>query len=290
MEGWTRLMTNPYFYIIQHRATGLYYAGVRYAKGCDSSDLLTEGGYKTSSKRVISIIENEGIDSFVKRKVKQFGSSAEAIAHEIKFLRRVDARSNKNFINASNNDGGYAVEKENFKKIMLERHGVEHPLQLPNIKEKIKNTCLRKYGTEFATQSNVVKEKIKRTCERKYGTTWLNSEEFKNKRRATMLEKYGVTNSTLKHKESMKSKTSGEKHRLFTGHYVTPNGKYASAYLAIDGNDGLTRKNVYSLCMNPDKIISRTQFSHMSYLRESFGEKAIGKTPRELGFWFEPKQ
>jgi len=145
-------MKKPYFYILQHIKSGLFYAGVRYAKGCDSNDLMTELGYKTSSKRIAHLIEEDGLDSFIIRKLRHFDSAEDAIKHETKFLNKVDARSNEKFLNASNNDGGFTLQTDAFKKLMMDRYGVEHPLQLEHVKEKAKITCIKKYGTAFATQ------------------------------------------------------------------------------------------------------------------------------------------
>ena len=55
---------NPYFYIIRNKNSGLKYAGCKYSKDSDPSNLLTTSGYLTSSKVIHRIIASEGIDSF----------------------------------------------------------------------------------------------------------------------------------------------------------------------------------------------------------------------------------
>ena len=58
-EGLT--VNHPFFYIIQHIPSGKYYAGYCCKKShCDSSKLMTEEGYKTSSKIIKEFIKNEG--------------------------------------------------------------------------------------------------------------------------------------------------------------------------------------------------------------------------------------
>ena len=91
-------MSNPYFYILQEKSTGKYYAGSRTAKGCHPSDLLST--YHTSSTTVTKI----GTDNFIIRKLV---SRADAYEYESLFLQRVDARNNDRFYNKHNNEGDH---------------------------------------------------------------------------------------------------------------------------------------------------------------------------------------
>lgn len=72
--------TTPYVYYVFHRPTRSYYIGVRYAKGCNPSDLWKT--YYTSSKRIHSLIESYGKDSFFYYCVKEFQNSEEALKFE----------------------------------------------------------------------------------------------------------------------------------------------------------------------------------------------------------------
>lgn len=63
---------------------------------------MTESGYKTSSKVVKRLIENDGLSSFKIVRIKLFGSGKEAIEYEYRFLTKVNAMCNENFLNASN--------------------------------------------------------------------------------------------------------------------------------------------------------------------------------------------
>lgn len=44
--------------------------------------------------------------------------------------------------------------QEKYKKINLERYGVEHPSQLQEIKEKVKQTNNERYGSNYYSQTN----------------------------------------------------------------------------------------------------------------------------------------
>lgn len=94
----------PYFYVIQEISTGMYYAGSKYAKNSNPKNLMVEGGYTTSSSVINNLIEKNGIESFVVRKIKTFNTAIEAYNYETKFLKKVNAKSNPKFYNAHNND------------------------------------------------------------------------------------------------------------------------------------------------------------------------------------------
>ena len=95
----------PYFYIIQDVRNGMYYAGSRYSKKAKPSELLTENGYKTHSKKVKWVIKEHGLKSFVIRKIRTFESAEQAYDYETRFLQKVDARNHHKFYNGHNNDG-----------------------------------------------------------------------------------------------------------------------------------------------------------------------------------------
>ncbi len=55
-----RYSKTPYFYIIEHTSSGIYYAGSKYAKDADPNILLEHSGYLTSSNTIHIIIKKEG--------------------------------------------------------------------------------------------------------------------------------------------------------------------------------------------------------------------------------------
>ena len=183
----------PYFYIIQHIESGKYYAGVKYARNANPDNLLKSNGYQTSSYRIQNIILEEGVESFVIRKIKLFETGEEALDYESRFLRRVNAAFNDNFLNRSNNSiSALNTDWEKHKQTCLEKFGVENPFQSEEVKEKSKQTMLERHGFEYPMQSEDVKNKSKQTCLEKFGCEIpMQSEEVKKKSKQTCLERYG---------------------------------------------------------------------------------------------------
>jgi hypothetical protein len=98
------------------------------------------------------------------------------------------------------NKGGAFCEscnKENalkkYKKAMIDKYGVESPLQSKEIQLKLKSTNLLKYGTEHPYQSKEVQDKTKATNLLKHGVeNPFQSEKVKDKIKKTNLERFGV--------------------------------------------------------------------------------------------------
>jgi hypothetical protein len=88
----------PYFYIIQHIATGAYYAGYKSCKP-NSLAFMTPDGYQTSSKTVKNIIAKEGLDSFRIIRIHHFETKEEAFKYETRFLKKVGVPYNSRFLN-----------------------------------------------------------------------------------------------------------------------------------------------------------------------------------------------
>lgn len=73
--------------------------------------------------------------------------------------------------------------------------GVEHPLQCQELKDKAVQTNREKFGTDWALGNREFHEKCFDTMEKKYGyRTSFESPELMAKARETMIEKYGVEN------------------------------------------------------------------------------------------------
>ena len=186
----------PYFYIIQHINSGKYYSGVKYAENSNPDTFLQPNGYQTSSHVVKQIIFEEGLESFIIRKIKIFETGEEALDYESRFLRRVNASFNESFLNRSNNSiGSLNVDSEKRKQTCLDNLGYEYPMQSKEVREKSKQTCLENYGVENPSQSSKIQEKKRQTFLENYGVeNPFQSEEIKNKIKKTNLEKYGVEN------------------------------------------------------------------------------------------------
>lgn len=100
--------TIPYTYSVTHKKTAIHYYGSRYSRGCSPDDLFKT--YFTSCKIIHNLIKTEGISGFIIKIRKTFNDVFSCIAHENKFLKRIDARNNSKFFNRQNetihtNDG-----------------------------------------------------------------------------------------------------------------------------------------------------------------------------------------
>lgn len=73
--------------------------------------------------------------------------------------------------------------KEKYKKTSLDRYGVENPNMSKSVRDKTKETCIRKYGYSNPFLNPKVIELNKE---------WMSSNEFKEKSKITLLDKYGV--------------------------------------------------------------------------------------------------
>ena len=97
--------------------------------------------------------------------------------------------------------GGYCqkctnnIKKINIKNTCFKKYGVEHALQVKDIREKCKNTIMQKYGVENISQNNNIKSQKKETCFKNYGVEVSSqSNEIRKKTKQTCLDKYGVEN------------------------------------------------------------------------------------------------
>lgn len=109
----------PYTYLIKHKPTGLVYYGVRTANKVDASkDLWKE--YFTSSKKVHTLLEETGHDSFEIEIRKEFDTAEQAIAWEIKVLKRCKVLEDERWINA--NVAGYILPTDEIRAKISQFH------------------------------------------------------------------------------------------------------------------------------------------------------------------------
>jgi len=79
----------------------------------------------------------------------------------------------------------------------------------------------------------------------------------------------------------------GRKHPSVNGHYVTPWGKFLTAGEAYEANDCLLHHNtIRGWCKDSNRVIQRQSYGQSWYIR-SLGEEVIGKTFKEIGFYYE---
>jgi hypothetical protein len=110
-------MTQPFVYIVRNINTGMRYAGVKYAKNCQPSDLLVT--YLTSSKIVKSLLK-ENINCFEITNIIEFENKEDAIEFEEVLLSTVDAASSHDWYNQAN---GKAINSEVVRRTCNEKYG-----------------------------------------------------------------------------------------------------------------------------------------------------------------------
>jgi len=121
----------PFTYRIYCRPTGQYYYGSRYSKHCHPSQLWKT--YYTSSKVVKQLILEHGEDAFDVKITKTFESKELAREWEYRFLCKVKASVNKQWLNQHNGDGnflnkgGLKLSEEHRKKISNANLGKAKP-------------------------------------------------------------------------------------------------------------------------------------------------------------------
>jgi hypothetical protein len=125
----------PYFYVIQDTRNGMYYAGSKWGKGANPEMFMVEGGYTTSSQIVNAIIQQCGLHTFVIRRIKPFRTRDDAFRYETRFLRKINARKNRTFYNAHNNDGMFNPDK--MADYMFEKYGVAHYNQTNDARKRL---------------------------------------------------------------------------------------------------------------------------------------------------------
>jgi hypothetical protein len=89
----------PYTYFVLHVPTGLKYYGSKYGRDADPDKFWKTGGYFTSSVKVKQLILEYGVDSFRSIVRKKFKTAEEALEYEYRFLKKVGALKNDEWLN-----------------------------------------------------------------------------------------------------------------------------------------------------------------------------------------------
>lgn len=89
---------------------------------------------------------------------------------------------------------------------------------------------------------------------------------------------------TKKHRENL---SKGQKNRFSTGIYHTPFGSFKTCADARASGSKIQKQTLNKYCkIDVDKPITKYMIINSTIL----SSEMIGKTPREIGFWFEPKE
>lgn len=160
-------MTTPYFYIIRHKLTNKRYAGSRWAKNCDPSELLKEDGYFTSSNSIHNLIKHDGLDSFEILKIIEL---EDPYKYETQFLLENDCANSNEWFNMHNNEKKpEPYGSIGFKTAMLLKYGVEHNTSIPEVKQRMIASAKETYKDN----PKMLKDRALKIAEskRKNGTT-----------------------------------------------------------------------------------------------------------------------
>jgi hypothetical protein len=194
----------PFTYYLYHKPTGLKYYGVRHTKTANPSELWTT--YFSSSTKVKELISQFGTESFEFQIRKVFGTSKEALLWEHKFLTKINAANNKQWINRHNGGSKF-------------RAPVSHT-------EKTKNKIKRKLTgiTRSAKTKDRMAESAKNREEKKRKEGWKMPKSSIEQALATRAERIasGKINPYSKNRNSKmsKSKTGSKRHYLPDGSFI----------------------------------------------------------------------
>jgi hypothetical protein len=212
-------MITPYFYIIQHIPSKKYYAGCKINSSADPSNLMTNKGYKTTSKVVKKLIEEDGLDSFVVLKLKTFQNAQEALDYECKFLKRVNAAENTRFINL-HNGGKNFVNKGGYKLSESTKNKMRKPKSDETVRKQtqaLKNRSRESYEKMVTTRKNNgmpwISEEQRIKIANFNSTYW--SEEQKEKHRQTMIDFYKKNPISEDTKIKLKALNSGKSNNMY---------------------------------------------------------------------------
>jgi hypothetical protein len=114
------IYTSKFFYVIRDRRNGMLYAGCKFAEDSNPNTFMTEDGYKTSSKDIQQIIDQEGLDTF---EIVKLRIMDDPLDYETRFLRKVNAAANPKFYNCHNNNIA-SFGTESYEQMIIKKYGV----------------------------------------------------------------------------------------------------------------------------------------------------------------------
>lgn len=204
----------PYTYYIKHLPTGLKYYGSKYGKGSDPAKFWVPNGYFTSSNYVKELIKEYGIETFKVKVTKTFATSEEALAHEYRFIQRVDAVKRTDWLNKNNggkhfyNVGPDSEEtkrkksaaprsvESNLKRSMTLKNKPKHPnfgfllSQAQKLRPKVKEQLRREKIKNKALGRGHTQKTIDILSEIVSNTRWIKKDEIQKKINVEELETY----------------------------------------------------------------------------------------------------
>ena len=173
--------TKPFTYFLQWTTINKCYYGVRYAQGCNPTDLMTT--YFSSSKKVKELITNIGLpDVYFVDEV--FDNKQDAVKYEHNYLKEINAAKCKSFLNRTNGWKEFYFEHAPNKGVPVSEEQ----------KLKISKTLKLKYKSGELISPNIgrkhsemTKLKIRETIHNSYLNGYQN--HFKGKQHTTDTKK-----------------------------------------------------------------------------------------------------
>lgn len=152
-------MTIPFTYIITHIPSNVKYYGVRFAKGCNPSDLGST--YFSSSNVVKDLIKQEGVDNFRFQVRRAFMNKEDALKWENRFLERVDAARSDKWFNRSNGNKKFYITEftEEMKQKMRKPKSEETKQNMRKPKSSEHRTKLKEHLDKVRTIPEWTNEK-----------------------------------------------------------------------------------------------------------------------------------
>lgn len=206
-------MTVPYFYIIKHLPSNRQYAGAKWGRDADPTILLKPDGYLTSSNKIKSLIDSDGLESFEILEIVTEFNDKHPYDYETNFLVTNRCAESDIWINGHNNHL-FSLGTPEYVTYMLKNYGATHASKCPEIVAKQKNTNLIRYGCEYVMGSSYFRIKSVETFQQRYNV--INPSQipdWSDKCKTTLFENYGVNhNSQIDSVKLSKINKSNEKY------------------------------------------------------------------------------
>lgn len=253
-----------YFYLIQHKLSGKFYAGCRYSKNCHPSEFWES--YFTSSKTIKAIIADEGKLAFDVLEIIPRPLN-DALEYETNFLNSVDAKSQMNWFNLHNGDGKFKTignqTRDHIDKRTKSRIGYSHTDET-KLKISIKATG-RIRSPETNAKVSAKTKGVKKGPYEKSKCPWC---ELVASKRALVRHHYDKCEHFVI--------VDGVKMQLL---YNTPLGPMTFACAA----QMYSAHIVKSFHKNPKRIFTKRMFVISRHLPEE-SKNWVGKSFEEIGF------
>ena len=186
----------------------------------------------------------------------------------------------------------------------LRRYGYKHNQQNPEMKEKTRKSLLEYYklhperqkgvdnGNYGNQHSSETKRSIGDSSIKRKAHLALLTDESRQKSKQTSLSKYGVENYMCSPElnKMMRSKIGDTMDKLINrcgGWIHTPWGSFLTAIAASKAAPfKVDNFRLMAVCKSPEHVIVKKNLCNSPL----FDITSLGKTHKELGYWFEPKE